>query len=114
MQAPPITPPATLLDGLLSSILTPGTAPGILAMLNGALVLLLAILASLAWVGEGDVHTVVMAALALGLLASVNWFLSLVGHAEAQEAAVGEKEGAVPLAAAAASAGTTRRRARQA
>ena len=83
MEAPPITPPATFLDTVLQSILTPGTGPGLVAAINGALLVLLALLGGMAAAGEGDGHTAVMAALALGLLASVNWFISLVRAAEA-------------------------------
>ena len=79
------------MDGILSSILTPGTGPGLLSTLNGILLLLLALLATLALLGEGDVHTAVMAAIVLGLLASVNWFISLVQASEGAE----EREGAV-------------------
>ena len=78
-----LTPPPTLLDSVLQSILTPGAGPGLVATINGALVALLVTLVGLAATGNADVHIVVMGCLALGLLASINLLVSQLRTAAA-------------------------------
>ena len=83
---------ATLLDSVLGSIVTPGAGPGLVATINGVLVILLLALLAFAWNGAADVHTAVIAFLALGLLGSVNYFILAVRAHEANEAEASESE----------------------
>ena len=73
-----LEPAPTLLDSVLQSVLTPPGAPGLVAAINVSLVALLATLGGMAVVGMADVHSLVMGALAVGLLASVNYFIGVV------------------------------------
>jgi len=85
--APPPPPPApsapaldaspTLLDSVWASIATPGAGPGLVAAVNGAIAALLAALAYLYVGGFGSAHVAVLAALAVGLAASFNWFIAM-------------------------------------
>lgn len=83
VAASAITPQATLLDGIIASITTPGASPALISTINAAILLLLAVVV---WysvtAGALDLHLTVMAALALGLLLSLNWFISMVRSAE--------------------------------
>lgn len=76
----------TFLDDVIDSIMTPGASPGLVAAINGSLLLLVVTLIGLIATGTADVHTGVMLFLALGLLASVNWFISMVRANEAAKA----------------------------
>ena len=66
----------TLLDAVWESIVTPGAGPGLVAAVNISLATLLAALAYLWLGGLGSGHLAVLAALALGLAASFNWFIA--------------------------------------
>jgi hypothetical protein len=64
------------------SIVTPGTSRGLLVAINVALVGL-AVALGVTWAtGHADVHTAVMAFLAVGLAGSVNWFVYEMWAAE--------------------------------
>lgn len=93
-----IQPPPTLLDSVLSSVLTPGAGPGLVTSINAALLALVATLAGLVYTGDADVHTAVLAGLALCLMASVNVFVAMVGAAEEAGAVGGVGAGAAATA----------------
>ena len=67
---------------MLRSIITPGVGPGLVATINVALLSLLSLLAALVWNGTADVHTAILCGLALGLLASVNYFVSTLNETQ--------------------------------
>lgn len=83
-------PDATFLDSVLQSIITPGAGPGLIATINGSLILLILIVAVLSILGWFDLHLVILAALSVGLLLSINWYLSMV-PVPAQPAAEAEQ-----------------------
>ena len=79
-------PPATLLDSVLQSIVTPGAGPGLVAAVNGSLLLFVAATAWIAWqLDDAFARRELLpllgvgAALALCLLAAFNTFLALGG-----------------------------------
>jgi hypothetical protein len=71
-----VTPPKTFLDSVIDSIITPGASSGLVATINGALLLLLATLAAWAVAYGADVHTAVLAFFSVGLLGSLNYYIS--------------------------------------
>lgn len=77
-----ITPSRTVMDDVIDSIMTPGAGPGLVATINGALLLLVGILVFMIVKGTADIHTGVMLFLAMGLLASVNFFVIQLHAAE--------------------------------
>ena len=77
-----VNPQRTFLDDVLESIMTPGASPGLVAAINGSLLLLVLILVVLIVTGAADIHTGVMLFLAVGLLGSVNFFISQLRVAE--------------------------------
>jgi len=77
-----ITPPKTFIDNVIDSIVTPGASSGLVATINGALILLLLTLAAMGINGSADMHALVLGFLALGLLGSLNYYISLVRSAE--------------------------------
>ena len=92
-------PPATLLDGVLQSIATPGAGPGLVAAVNGALLLMLAATGWIAWrLDDAFARRELLpllgvgAALALGLLVAFNAFVAL-GGATVSPSADGASEG---------------------
>lgn len=107
-SAPAASPSPTLLDAIWESIVTPGAGPGLIATINGALLVLLAVCAYFAASGVVPTHLAVLAALAVGLLVSFNWFLSLVAANDARNAAAaGAEGGGVGVAKGAESAAAT-------
>jgi len=79
-------PPPTLLDGVLQSIVTPGAGPGLVAAVNGSLLLMVAATAWIAWtLDDGFARRELLpllgvgAALAVGLLVAFNAFVALGG-----------------------------------
>ena len=105
-----VAPPRTLLDDVLASVLTPGVGPGLVATINGALLVLVAVLLGLLGAGAADVHTAVLLTLALGLLGAVNFHVGQLRAAEeleGQRAAGGDEAApAEPAAPAEAAVGT--------
>jgi hypothetical protein len=80
-EATAVAPSPTLLDSIWDSIVTPGAGPGLIASINGSLLLLMGVLAYLALTGEWpSEHLIVMLLLATGLLLSVNWCVTGRGH----------------------------------
>ena len=80
----------TFLDGVLESIVTPGAGPGLVAAVNGSLLLMVAATAWIAWrLDDAFARRELLpllgvgAALALGLLAAFNAFLAFGGGAAA-------------------------------
>jgi hypothetical protein len=59
---------------LLDLILKPGTSFQLVPFINLSIVLLLGVLVSLSYSKIDSIHLIVMGCLALGLLASVNWY----------------------------------------
>lgn len=78
-DAPLPRPAPTLLDAVLSSISTPGASSGLVATINGVLLLQAALFGAFAASGAaGDElrgHFAVLTALSLGLLVAFNAFL---------------------------------------
>lgn len=72
MQQPALPPP-TFLDAVWDSIITPGASPGLVATINGALLVLLVVCFYFGASGVVPTHLAVLAALAAGLLVSFNW-----------------------------------------
>jgi hypothetical protein len=87
-----VPPPKTVLDDILQSILTPGAGPGLVATINGSLLVLIVVLLCMLLFGFGEWHAVVLLFLATGLLASFNYFIGEVRKAEAGTAATGTAE----------------------
>jgi len=79
-----ISPPKTFIDNVIDSIVTPGASSGLVATINGALILLLLTLAAMGINGSADMHALVLGFLALGLLGSLNYYISLVRSAEVE------------------------------
>lgn len=73
-----VQPQRTLLDSILDSIMTPGASSGLIATINGALLLLLLTLIVLAVTQGPDVHTLMLMFLAVGLLGSLNYYIAMV------------------------------------
>jgi ER protein Pkr1 len=75
--------PATLLDSILSSILTPGASAGLISSINAILLLLIATLVTFSLMGVTpsgkyfDIHMILLMVFALGLLVSLNYFIYL-------------------------------------
>jgi hypothetical protein len=82
----------TLIDSIWLSIVTPGAGPGLVLAVNAALGALLLALAYFAATGLGDAHVAALAALAVGLLASFNWFVAVAEAAEAKAAPRAKEE----------------------
>ena len=76
MQQPALPPP-TFLDAVWDSIITPGASPGLVATINGALLVLLVVCFYFGASGVVPTHLAVLAALAAGLLVSFNWCVQL-------------------------------------
>lgn len=74
-KAQPIVVEAPPLTGiwLLDLIMQPGASLQLVPAINATLVILLVVLAIMHWKGQTNVHVTVMALLAVGLLASLNW-----------------------------------------
>ena len=51
----------------------PGASLQLVPAINATLVILLLVLAIMHWKGQTNIHVTVMALLAVGLLASLNW-----------------------------------------
>jgi hypothetical protein len=68
-----IAPEPTLLDSIWQSIITPGAGPGLVATINGSLLLLILIVLVLSVLGWFDMHLMVLMFLSIGLLLSLNW-----------------------------------------
>jgi hypothetical protein len=104
----------TFLDGVLQSIATPGAGPGLVAAVNGSLLLMVAATAWIAWrLDDAFARRELLpllgvgAALALGLLAAFNAFIAFGGGggaAAAVEAAAGAEAPAASGATTAAGA----------
>ena len=66
---------------LIDLIFKPGASLQLVPLINVCIVLLLVVLASLLYSKIDTIHIVVMGALAMGLLASVNWYsISWMNH----------------------------------
>lgn len=70
---------------LVDLIMKPGTAVRLVPVINVTLVLILVILTGLAVSGDASIHVFIMGFLAVGLLASVNWFMSEFNKLKLQE-----------------------------
>eukprot|EP00904_Undaria_pinnatifida_P002262 jgi/Undpi1/12036/HiC_scaffold_4.g01735.m1 len=57
-------------------IMKPGTSVQLVPVINVTLVLIVGLLAYLAVNGEQSIHVYIMGFLSVGLMASVNWFIS--------------------------------------
>lgn len=102
-----LAPQRTFFDDVLDSIVTPGASSGLVAAINASLLALVLTLVVLVATGAADVHTGVLLFLALGLLGSVNFFVSALRSAEAaKQAEEGEGEVAATDGGEAAPAGT--------
>lgn len=100
-----VQPQRTLLDAILESIMTPGASSGLIATINGALLLLLLTLIVLAVTQGPDVHTLVLMFFAVGLLGSLNYYIAQVRSGESEATESDSQTGS----AAAASSGSERR-----
>uniref|UniRef100_A0A7S2WUH3 Uncharacterized protein n=1 Tax=Rhizochromulina marina TaxID=1034831 RepID=A0A7S2WUH3_9STRA len=87
-----LKPEDGVLQTLVVALVEPGTGHLLLPFINYSLCALLLTLAVVAAYGYGSIHLVVMAILALGLMASVNWFVAEFKRLEAT-ANIGEAEG---------------------
>eukprot|EP00611_Tribonema_gayanum_P027283 TRINITY_DN66_c0_g1_i1.p1 TRINITY_DN66_c0_g1~~TRINITY_DN66_c0_g1_i1.p1 ORF type:complete len:120 (+),score=37.92 TRINITY_DN66_c0_g1_i1:61-420(+) len=72
---------------LLDLILQPGSSTKLVPAINATLVGLLVVLCVLQAKGESNIHFTVLGILAVGLMASVNWFISEFSKVKAQQAA---------------------------
>ena len=81
-MAAPAAPAPTLIDSIIQSVLTPGAGPGLIATINGSLLVLVLVLLAMIVCGIGELHAAVLLCLALGLLGSFNYFISQVREAE--------------------------------
>lgn len=77
-----VQPPRTLLDDILQSVLTPGAGPGLIATINGSLIVLVLVLIAMIICGIGELHAAILLVFAIGLLASFNYFIGEVRKAE--------------------------------
>jgi ER protein Pkr1 len=68
-----VTAPPPSGNFLLDLILQPGASLQLVPVINGTLVILLVVLGVLHWRGESNIHFTIMAGLAIGLMASLNW-----------------------------------------
>lgn len=85
-EGPAVAPARGFLDEVIDSVFTPGAGPGLAATVNGSLVLLIGVLIAFSVYTGGDLHAGIMAALALGLLGSFNWYLRMVQQIKEQQA----------------------------
>ena len=111
MAAPVPTP--TLIDSIIQSVLTPGAGPGLVATINGSLLVLVLVLLAMIVCGIGEWHAAVLLCLAFGLLGSFNYFISQVREAEGtagplQSASGAGLPGSVPALAEPQAAGAPR------
>jgi hypothetical protein len=60
---------------LIDLVMEPGASLKLLPVINVSIILLLIVLASSLWTSIDHIHIYAMTFLALGLLASVNWFV---------------------------------------
>ena len=73
--------PVTFLDSILSSILTPGAGAGLISTINGVVILLIVSLIVFSLMGVTpsgkyfDIHMIILMFFAVGLLASLNYFI---------------------------------------
>jgi hypothetical protein len=74
-----------VIDTVFDLIFKPGTSLKLVPVINVSILLLLVLLGALSYSGIDSIHLVVMGILALGLLLSVNWVLSVVREAKEQE-----------------------------
>jgi hypothetical protein len=63
---------------LFDLIVKPGTSLQLVPVINVALLLLMVVLGALTYSKIATIHLVVMGLLALGLLASVNWYYKII------------------------------------
>lgn len=61
---------------LVDLIMKPGTSVQLVPAINVALIILVGLLVYLVLNGESSIHVYIMGFLAVGLMASVNWFIS--------------------------------------
>ncbi|CAM9762480.1 unnamed protein product [Sphacelaria rigidula] len=79
---------------LVDLIMKPGTAVRLVPAINVTLALILLILTGLAVSGDASIHVFVMGFLAVGLMASVNWFMSEFNKIKLQQQQ--QDQGAAP------------------
>ena len=82
-----VQPQRSLLDDIFQSVITPGAGPGLIATINGSLLVLVLVLLGMIICGIGEIHAVVLLAFAIGLLLSFNYFIGEVRKAETAIAA---------------------------
>mmetsp|Transcript_4795 Transcript_4795/g.19212 ORF Transcript_4795/g.19212 Transcript_4795/m.19212 type:complete len:110 (-) Transcript_4795:1279-1608(-) len=73
----------------LSLLLTPGSSTQLVPVINFCLVVVMAIMGYTAYsssVSAVQLHCSIMAALAMGLLITINWFVAIYNEAKAAEA----------------------------
>lgn len=75
-------------------MLTPGAGPGLVATINGSLLILVLVLLAMIVCGIGEWHAAVLLCLAFGLLGSFNYFISQVREAEGAAGPLQSAEGA--------------------
>eukprot|EP00639_Heterosigma_akashiwo_P033606 CAMPEP_0194726448 /NCGR_PEP_ID=MMETSP0296-20130528/31380_1 /TAXON_ID=39354 /ORGANISM="Heterosigma akashiwo, Strain CCMP2393" /LENGTH=92 /DNA_ID=CAMNT_0039631447 /DNA_START=29 /DNA_END=307 /DNA_ORIENTATION=+ len=80
---------ASFAEKLIHNILTPGAGANLTPYINFALISLLIVLGITAYSGYASIHLAVMAFLAIGLMLSLNWFISEYKKALARQ----EEEG---------------------
>mmetsp|Transcript_25955 Transcript_25955/g.33565 ORF Transcript_25955/g.33565 Transcript_25955/m.33565 type:complete len:93 (+) Transcript_25955:80-358(+) len=67
---------ASFAEKLINNIITPGTAPQLVPIINVALICLLVMLGITAYTGYASIHLAVLGFLAIGLMISLNWFIA--------------------------------------
>ena len=65
-----------MLQGAIDLILVPGSSLKLVPVINLSVLCLLIVLCCLTYSKIASIHLIVMSALALGLLASVNWYMA--------------------------------------
>lgn len=68
-----VQPERTFFDVIWDSIITPGAGPGLIATINGSLLVLMGTVVWYTMAKEFNIHLMVILFLALGLLLSLNW-----------------------------------------
>ncbi|CAN0144276.1 unnamed protein product, partial [Ectocarpus sp. 12 AP-2014] len=70
---------------LVDLVMKPGSSVQLVPFINGVLCILVALLVYVAASGEGSIHVYVMGFLSIGLMGSVNWFISEFRKVQQQE-----------------------------
>eukprot|EP00903_Cladosiphon_okamuranus_P017700 g16299.t1 len=84
---------------LVDLVMKPGTSLQLVPAINTVLVILVFVLVYLVSTGEGSIHVYIMGFLSLGLMASLNWFISELRKVQQQQAQEGGGDSSVAGAA---------------